>query len=444
MSTNTPIATQTLTAAAASVTFSSIPQGYTDLILITSTKTSSGSADGAIVCTVNADAGSNYSSTALYGTGSSALSFRSSNQTKMYFGRWSNTQYTATKTQFQNYSNGTTYKTVLSQGGNTTDYIFEWVNTWRSTSAITSMELKVDDGSNFAIGSTFSIYGIQAGNKDQKATGGNIVTTDGTYMYHAFTSSGYFIPNEALTADYLVVAGGGAGGNDERAGAGGAGGLRHSSGGSPLSLTAKSYPVVVGAGGTFGSFNSATNTNGGNSVFSTISASGGGRGAVGNGSPGGNGGSGGGSWYGGSAGLGNTGSYSPVEGYNGSVGETVANFGSGAGGGAGGAATNGTSGAGGNGGIGLTNSLINAMGAATLTGQLSSGNYYYAGGGSGDIYAGYGYSPGTPGLGGGGTGDNPTSAGSSTALASGKSNTGGGGGAGGNGGAGIVIIRYLL
>jgi hypothetical protein len=160
-STYTPIATTTLGSAQASITFNSF-SGYTDLILITSTKTSSGSADGAIVCTVNADATSNYSHTALYGTGSSALSFRSSNLTKMYFGRWSNNQYTTTKTQFNNYSNSTTYKTVLSQGGNTDNYIFEWVNLWRSTSAITSMELKVDDGSNFAIGSTFTLYGIAA------------------------------------------------------------------------------------------------------------------------------------------------------------------------------------------------------------------------------------------------------------------------------------------
>ena len=80
----------------------------------------------------------------------------------MYFGRWSNNQYTATKTQFQNYSNSTTYKTVLSQGGNSDNYVFEWINLWRSTAAITSMELKVDDASNFASGSTFTLYGIAA------------------------------------------------------------------------------------------------------------------------------------------------------------------------------------------------------------------------------------------------------------------------------------------
>jgi hypothetical protein len=159
-STYEKIATNTLGSAAASVTFSSISGSYTDIILITSAKTTSGSADGSIVCTVNGDTASNYSATSLYGTTSSALSFRSTTQSKMYFARWSNNQYVAGKTQFNNYSNTTTYKTVLSQGGNTDNYVFNWVNSWRSTSAITSMELKVDDASNFATGSTFTLYGI--------------------------------------------------------------------------------------------------------------------------------------------------------------------------------------------------------------------------------------------------------------------------------------------
>jgi len=446
MSTYTPIASQTLGSAASSVTFSSIPQGYTDLVLTITGNNNQGVAYISTL-TFNGDTSSNYSYTRLVGNGSAASSSRDTSGSYGY-GGWTNNatnQMILSMNHIQNYSNSTTYKTWLGRGGDTTDRVYTMVGLWRKTEPITSIKIQVEVGT-YDAGSTFSIYGIQVGNAAQKAQGGNIVTSDGTYMYHAFTSSGSFIPNEALTCDYLVVAGGGGGGFDDRAGAGGAGGLRHSSGGTPLSLTKQTYPVVVGAGGTAGTyaFNPKSNANGNNSTFSTISASGGGRGGVGNGDPGSAGGSGGGSWYGGAGGLGNAGSYSPVEGYNGSVGNTTANFGSGGGGGAGGAATNGTTGAGGNGGIGLTNSLINAMGVATLTGQLSSGNYYYAGGGSGDIYAGYGYSPGTPGLGGGGTGDNQTSAGSPTALASGKSNTGGGGGSGGNGGSGIVIIRYAL
>jgi hypothetical protein len=63
MSTYTPIASQTLTSAVSTVTFINIPQTYTDLVLITSTKTTSSAADGAMGCYLNSDTANNYSST---------------------------------------------------------------------------------------------------------------------------------------------------------------------------------------------------------------------------------------------------------------------------------------------------------------------------------------------------------------------------------------------
>ena len=66
-STMTPIATNTLVSATNSITFSSIPQGYTDLILIHSNI--SGTTQQ-LRLTFNGDSGSNYSTTELYGTGS--------------------------------------------------------------------------------------------------------------------------------------------------------------------------------------------------------------------------------------------------------------------------------------------------------------------------------------------------------------------------------------
>ena len=80
MSTYTPIATQTLSANTASVTFSSIPQGYTDLVLIVSaTPVAAGTWN--LEMRFNNDTGSNYSRTVLSGDGSTAQSDRQSNQT---------------------------------------------------------------------------------------------------------------------------------------------------------------------------------------------------------------------------------------------------------------------------------------------------------------------------------------------------------------------------
>ena len=80
-STYTPIATNTLGSAQASVTFSSISGSYTDLVLIINAGTSDASEQDCLI-RVNGDTGSNYSATYMYGTGSSAASGRNANQTE--------------------------------------------------------------------------------------------------------------------------------------------------------------------------------------------------------------------------------------------------------------------------------------------------------------------------------------------------------------------------
>jgi hypothetical protein len=416
MSTYTPIATQTLASTAASVTFSSIPQGYTDLVLvIQGTHTSTG--NNWIGLQYNQDTGTTYSSTVVRGDGSSATSSR--NTSDNYAGRTiiTSTLQSNAIYQIQNYSNSTTYKTCLARSNG--DEVDMSVGLWRNTAAIATVTI-VNIGTTFSSGTTFSLYGIQVGDKAQKAQGGNTVTSDGTYVYHTFTSSGSFIPSQALTVDYLVVAGGGGGGNG--AGGGGAGGMRctvtNTGGGgtleSALSLTAKSYPVIIGAGGT-------SQANGNNSVFATITSTGGGC-SPSSGDNGTSGGSGGGG--GRASNTGGARTASPVQGNNG--GDAGGFTAGGGGGGAGAAGSVGTTGNnGGAGGNGI---------ATSITG--SSVTYAGGGGAWGASTAGAG------GTGGGGAG---STAGNGTA---GTANTGSGGGGGstvsGGGGSGIVIIRYAI
>ena len=76
------IATTTLGTAAASVTFSSISGSYTDLVLVVSPISNSGTGvDNSIQ--FNSDTGSNYSLTGLYGNGSSGVSYRKSSRTQL-------------------------------------------------------------------------------------------------------------------------------------------------------------------------------------------------------------------------------------------------------------------------------------------------------------------------------------------------------------------------
>ena len=73
------IATQTLSSAAASVTFSSIAGTYTDLVLVTSIRKSTTGVSAYL--RANNDSGTNYSTTYLYGSGTSAISTRDTNRT---------------------------------------------------------------------------------------------------------------------------------------------------------------------------------------------------------------------------------------------------------------------------------------------------------------------------------------------------------------------------
>ena len=445
--------TETVVSATSSVTLSlSGISGYTDLrIIVTGSTTAAGRT---IQIQFNGDTTSGlYSMTELWGTGSTAGSNRRSNQnlinTSYQQVNFSDTAQANALIDIMNYSNTSVFKTVLSRTNSASASYpgtVASVGLWRNTAAITSITLSSSD---FAAGSTFSLYGIA--NADQgsaKATGG-IITEDSQYWYHTFGASSAFIPKQSLTCDVLVVAGGGGGGWRQNAGGGGgAGGLRNAT----QSLIATSYAVTVGAGGVASTGSQVVGGKGNNSVFNTTTSTGGGGGGSGFGGSGGNaatGGSGGGGWaidgtnFGLAGAAGNQGGYSPVEGFAGGTAAVVSSFGSGAGGG-GSAAVGGNGGTtGGAGGAGT--SAYSSWGIVTGTGQNVSGTVYYAGGGGGgrDDRAGNN-AGGAGGVGGGGRGGGQPGDAQSGAI-----NTGSGGGGGYNGGSiqstggsGIVIIRY--
>jgi len=154
------IATQTLGSAAASVTFTSIPSTYTDLVLVFA-GTNSANSEGTLQ--VNGDTATNYSATVLDGNGSSASSARYATRSSIY------TQVLGCGTDqynmiihLQNYSNTTTYKTILTRFNAASKGTSACVGLWRSTSAITSITLGNLSGGNFNTGAVISLYGIKA------------------------------------------------------------------------------------------------------------------------------------------------------------------------------------------------------------------------------------------------------------------------------------------
>jgi hypothetical protein len=425
------IQTQTLTSAQPSITLSSIPDTFTDLVAVVSFRADVASNEARL--RINSDTGSNYTERRLGGSGSG--SGASSTLTTTYFRAFASNPSDYTSNTFSNgqfyipnYA-GSAQKSISLDSvteNNSTEALQNIASgLWTGTAAITTLLFYPSSG-NFVAGSTVSLYGISAAESSggAKATGGSIKRV-GDYIVHTFTSSGSFVPTENLTnVEYLVIAGGGGGGYDgadpNGNGGGGAGGYRcsvvgESSGGGAsaetrLSLTSgTSYTVTIGAGGT----GSTAPTNNGNStVFGSITATGGGGGGQYNSANGGNGGSGGGgAGFAGAAGTGTA-----NQGYNGGAGINTPAGGNG--GGAGSAATST------NGGNGLI-SYISGVGIAR------------AGGGAGN-----GSRLGVPGSGGAGPGTG------TTAQRAGGTNSGSGGGAGlagtspGAGGSGIVIVRY--
>ena len=158
-----PIASNTLGSDASSVTFSSIPSTYTDLVIVAWTKPFSGS-EGSIKMNFNSDTGSNYSNTYLSGDGSTASSGRNTNATSIALSTGNslnNPRQPVYITQIFNYANTTTYKTALTRTSEGATYVDAWVGLWRSTSAITTVTYNITY-LNIGAGSTFSIYGILA------------------------------------------------------------------------------------------------------------------------------------------------------------------------------------------------------------------------------------------------------------------------------------------
>jgi len=155
-----PIATTTLTTATANVTFSSISGTYTDLILIVAPV---GTASLQIKTSVNNDTSALYSWTGMSGNGTSAESYRSSGLTYFYPDYYFSTTTSGGVIQynFMNYSNTTTFKTILTRSSNAGTATMANVALYRSTSAINRIDLTAST-STFASGSVFTLYGVKA------------------------------------------------------------------------------------------------------------------------------------------------------------------------------------------------------------------------------------------------------------------------------------------
>ena len=162
----TKIAEVTVTGSTASITLSSIPGTYTDLLCYSSTRSATG---GNVDITIMVNgSGSGYNVRWMYGSGSSA---GSGGSTTAYAGF--TTVSGATANTFANCSlyipnyAGSTNKSwsIDSVAENNGTAAFSGINAglWSNTAAITSITFNTTDGSNWAAGTSMTLYGILKG-----------------------------------------------------------------------------------------------------------------------------------------------------------------------------------------------------------------------------------------------------------------------------------------
>lgn len=164
------IASNTLSSSAASVTFSAIPNTYTDLVLRYSIRTDFAGTNVAQARVTFNGTTSGYSRTTLTGNGASASSARATSQANFEPEEGSpsasNTANTfgTTEIYIPNYlvSTNKAYGSFAVGENNTTSPVYMSVRAalWQNTSAITSITLTANAG-NFVSGCAFFLYGIK-------------------------------------------------------------------------------------------------------------------------------------------------------------------------------------------------------------------------------------------------------------------------------------------
>jgi hypothetical protein len=153
---------------AATVTLSSIPATYTDLLVKVSARTNaSGTYVDDLILQFNSST-TNYSYRQLYGTGSAVGSGTSSSLAGAYAGTFDSTNATAntfgnSEIYIPNYA-GSNYKSVsadaVTENNATASFQNLVASLWSNTAAITSITFASLNGGSFIQYSEFTLYGI--------------------------------------------------------------------------------------------------------------------------------------------------------------------------------------------------------------------------------------------------------------------------------------------
>lgn len=156
--TYTPLATVTLASTASSVTFSSIPATYRDLILVVN---ASSSIQTELFLRLNSDTGSNYNTVRMQGNGSITGSASTANATGARLNGNGDIMTTLSFNaliQFLDYSATDKHKSGLSRT-NSANGVDACAFRWANTNAVSTV-LAYPATGTFSSGSTFNLFGV--------------------------------------------------------------------------------------------------------------------------------------------------------------------------------------------------------------------------------------------------------------------------------------------
>lgn len=162
------LASNTLTSTTDTITFSSIPNTYTDLVLRTSIRNTTSGTYGGLLLRFNSDSGTNYSTTNLYADGTSAFSDQLGpsatylNLVTQFTGTTAST-FTSNEVYIPNYtstsSKSVAITNVTENNSASANYVGVSAGFYLGTSAIST--ITITTGSTIAVGSSFFLYGIK-------------------------------------------------------------------------------------------------------------------------------------------------------------------------------------------------------------------------------------------------------------------------------------------
>lgn len=159
-STYLALATLTLSGNDSLVEFASIPNTYRDLVLVCSFRAVNSSGLTYPSFRFNNDSGSNYPTIGMFANSASA------NGTSQSFGRIGMGGNTSTSfghfvtMNIFDYSVTDKHKTFTANENHYGTSMVQWAGRWASTSVISSIQVFLEDNSNMASGSSFTLYGI--------------------------------------------------------------------------------------------------------------------------------------------------------------------------------------------------------------------------------------------------------------------------------------------